>query len=364
MKLTHRGWMTAVTTLLLQLVTVTIAASPARAQIPDLFAHKTITILVGVEAGGTADTVVRKFSIYLRKHLPGSPNVIVQNMTGAGSNLVFNYFSEKGAPDGLTLVYSSYQALAQALGDPSLHTRFENFEFLGGVSDTRVTYGRTDMVPGGLQTPADIMKASNAVAGSYSNTDFEGIISDLSLSVLGVSHRMISGYRGGSDIFLAMQRGEVQLHNTSIGTFRTRSAAYIKSGEGMGIYYLAAQGADGDFERNPLITEMPAFPDLYQQIHGKRPAGPAWDALNWLTLQTGELAYAAFGLRGTRPEVLSALRTAFAQTAEDPEFIADSVALNRIPYRFVTLAKGDAIIHSLQTVSPEILQTLRAATNR
>ena len=79
------------------------------------------------------------------------------------------------------------------------------------------------------------MKVKDAVAGSFSNSDFEGTLSHLSLDVLGVSHRMVAGYRGGSAIFLAMQRGEVQLHNTSIGTFRARSAAFIKSGEGMGL---------------------------------------------------------------------------------------------------------------------------------
>ena len=343
-----------------------LLAGPAasRAQNADLFARKTLSILVGVEAGGTADTAVRKFAIHLRKHLPGGPTVVVQNMAGAGSNLVFNYYAEKGAPDGLTIVYSSYQPLAQALGDKSLRGRFDDFEFLGGISDTRVTYGRTDTVPGGLKTPADIVKAKDAVAGSFSNTDFEGTLSHLSLDVLGVSHRMISGYRGGSDIFLAMQRGEVHLHNTSIGTFRTRSARFIQNGEGLGIYYLAAQGADGQFERNPEITEMPAFPDLHQQIHGKLPAGKQWDALNWLTLQTGELAYAAFALRGTKPEMLAALREAFARTADDSEFIADAIATNRIRYRFVPVEKGDRIVRALSNVSPEILDTLRASMQR
>ena len=340
------------------------ATSDVKAQTAEAYPHKVLNILVGVEAGGTADTVVRKFALHLRKHLPGAPSIVVQNMTGAGSNLVFNYYVEKGAPDGQTIVYSSYQALAQALGDASLRARFENFEFLGGISDTRVTYGRTDMIPDGMKVPTDIMKVKDAVAGSFSNSDFEGTLSHLSLDVLGVSHRMVAGYRGGSDIFLAMQRGEVQLHNTSIGTFRARSAAFIKSGEGMGLYYLAPTRDGGDYERNPLITEMPAFPDLFKEVHGKQPSGPKWDALNWLTLQTGELAYAAFALRGTKPEVLSALRTAFAQTAEDPEFIADSVATNKIPYRFASVEKGDRIIKALSTVSPAILDTLRESMKR
>jgi tripartite-type tricarboxylate transporter receptor subunit TctC len=339
-------------------------AEVASAQTPTFYAGKTLTILVGVQVGGTADTVVRRFADHLRKYIPGAPTIIVQNMTGAGSNLVFNYFAEKAPADGLTMVFSSYQALAQALGDQSLRARFENFEFLGGVSDTRVSYMRTDAVPGGLKVPADIMKSPDLVVGSYSNTDFEGTLSNLSLEVLGVKHRMVVGYRGGSDIFLAMQRGEVQLHNTSLGTYRTRSAAFVKSGEGRGVFYLATVDPDGTVHKNASVTEMPSFPELYQQVHGKPPSGNGWDALNWLVSQTSELAYAAFAPRGTPAEPLAILRKALSETAADPEFIEQSIRLNGLPYSFVPVERGNAIVRSLADVPPAILDALRATMNR
>ncbi len=88
---------------------------------------------------------------------------------------------------------------------------------------------------------------------------------------------MIVGYRGGNDVFLAMQRGEIHFHSTSITTFRSRNAAFIKSGQGMGIAYLAPVDAQGKLHLNPFITEMPAFPDLYREIHGRAPSGPLWE---------------------------------------------------------------------------------------
>ena len=111
-----------------------------------------------------------------------------------------------------------------------------------------------------------------------------------------------------------MQRGEVHFHNTSIGTFRTRSAAFIKSGEGLGISYLVPVDASGNYQRSKLVTEMPAYPDLYKEIHGKLPAGKDWDAFNWLTNQVGELAFialappkaAAGGARRAAPRASSA----------------------------------------------------------
>jgi hypothetical protein len=337
------------------------AVGSAAAQPDAYYSGKTLKILVGLQVGGTADTLVRKFSDYLRKHLAGSSNVLVENMTGAAGNLVYNYLAEKAAPDGLTIAYSPYQALAQALEDRSLRVRFENLEYLGGISDTRVGYMRADAVPGRAKKAGDIVKADNLIVGAYTHTDFESTLSHLSLDVLGVRHKLVVGYRGGADIFLAMQRAEVQFHSTSIGTYRTRNAAFIKSGEGIGVYYLVSVGPDGEFEKNKLIADVPAFPDLYRELYGKVPAGENWDALNWLTTQTSGLAYAAFAPRGTPPNALSALRSAFDRAAGDPDFIENSIAANGVPYSPVDVERGRAIIRSLAGVSPGVLTALRAS---
>src|SRR4029078_8707922 len=98
------------------------------------------------------------------------------------------------------------------------------------MGDTRINYVRRDAVPGGIKTPRDIMRAENLIVGANSIgiTDFSGGVASLSLSVLGVKHKMIGGYRGGADIFLAMQRGEVQFHNTSTRTFSTRERPFLQ----------------------------------------------------------------------------------------------------------------------------------------
>ena len=338
-----------------------VNTGPAAAQSDSFYAGKTLRILVGVQVGGTADTLVRRFADYLRKHLRGNPAVIVENMVGAGGNIVFNYLAEKARPDGLTIVYNSYQALAQALGDRSLRARLDTLEYLGGISDTRVSYMRSDAVAGGAKKPSDIMKASNLVIGAYTHTDFEGTLSHLSLEVLGVPHKVVVGYRGGADIFLAMQRGEVQFHSTSLPTYRTRNASFIKSGQGIGVYYMVSVGANGEFAKNEFVLDAPAFPDLYREVHGKWPSGDNWGALNWLTAQTSELAYAAFAPHGTPADIVSALRTAFDLTAKDPEFNQSTIALNGMPYSFVNVERGRAIIRSLAEVSPGVLKALRAS---
>src|SRR5215467_1456260 len=347
----------------LTLVAVLAAAvltPPAAAQ--DFYAGKTLRIIVGVDAGGTVDTMARLFLPHLRRHIPGSPSLVVQNMPSAAGVGATNFVYEKAEPDGLTILFNSWDPLAQVLGDQGMRARYENFEYVGGVGDIRVIYGRTDMVPGGLKRPSDIMKADNLILGSLNYTNQSGLLPHLALNVLGVKHRMIVGFRGGNGVFLAMQRGEVNIHSTSIATFHGRSGGFISSGEGVGFAYLVPVDPDGRYRRNALIHEMPSFPDLYQEVHGKMPTGATWEALNWLTNQIGELTYIAVAPPRTPSAPVAALRKGFEGVAQDKDFEHEMLAKQGIPYSHIGTAQGNGIFRALADVSPAIIETLHAAT--
>jgi hypothetical protein len=332
---------------------------PAAAQ-GDYFAGKTLRVIVGLEAGGTVDTFARTFSGYLRKHIPGNPTILIQNMPGAGGKTATNHVFERAAPDGLTILYGPWDPLAQALGDQGLRARYEKFEFLGGTGDIRVLYGRRDMVPGGLKSPADIVKAETVVLGSLNSTDISGLLPHLALRTLDVKHKLVVGYRGGNDVFLALQRGEVNVHSTSITTFRGRNAQFVKS-DGVGIAYLVPVDAKGHYETSKFITEMPAYPDLYKQVRGTTPSGAMWDALNWLTNQTGELTFVGLAPPATNANLLDILRKAYDAASNDPEFIAESTKRYGMPYTYIGVERGRGVFNSLAGVQGGVLTTLRAA---
>jgi len=337
-------------------------AAPVSAQTDTFYAGKTLKILVGVEAGGTVDTMARLFVGYLRKHIPGNPAIVVQNMPSAAGVGATNFVYEKAPPDGLTILFNSWDPLAQALGDQGMRARYENFEFVGGVGDIRVIYGRSDMLPGGIKKPADLMRADNVILGSLNYTNQSGLLPHLALNVLGVKHRMIVGFRGGAGVFLAMQRGEVNIHSTSIATFRGRSGAFIKSGEGVGFAYLVPVDGSGRYVRNERISEMPAFPDLYREVHGRMPTGAMWDAFNWLTNQIGELTYIVVAPPRTPAAPLAALRAGFEGVARDAAFEQEMLARQGIPYSHIGTEQGRAIFRALAEVSPDVVATVRAAT--
>ena len=111
-----------------------LAARPGEA---DFYEGKTIRLLVGFSAGGGYDTYGRAIARHIGKHIPGNPNVIVENMTGAGSVIAANYIYNQAKPDGLTLgLWNSNNLLIQALrGNPGIQFSGERYGRIGAPSD-------------------------------------------------------------------------------------------------------------------------------------------------------------------------------------------------------------------------------------
>jgi tripartite-type tricarboxylate transporter receptor subunit TctC len=336
-----------------------IALSAAGAQAANFYDGKTVTILVGLSPGGTVDTFARQFSAAWAKYIPGKPTMIVKNMTGGGGMKATNFLYEAAAKDGLTILWGPWIPIAQALNYKGFKARYEKFEFLGGTPDTRVSYARTDSVPGGLKSPADIMKAKELIIGGNAATGMAHLSARLPLDVLGVNYKQIGGYRGGSRIFLALQQGEIQYTGTSIGTFRRRSGDYVQSGKALGLFYMVPVEADGSYERNPHISEMPAFPDLYKQVHGKMPSGEVWNALNWFINLIGTINYVGLAPPGSPAQAVADLRAGYAAASKDKTFIAQWIKRNGVPPEFIGVDKGSKVIASLANTDPKILATFK-----
>src|SRR5687768_16591319 len=96
---------------------------------------KTIRIIVGLAAGGGFDTYARAIGRHLGKHVPGNPNVIVDNMTGAGGIVMMNYLYKVAKPDGLTLGhFNGAIVLGQVLGQQGIEFDSRKFEYLGAAA--------------------------------------------------------------------------------------------------------------------------------------------------------------------------------------------------------------------------------------
>ena len=333
----------------------------AAAQTGEFYAGKRLTVIVGVDAGGTIDTLARAFAVQLRKHIPGNPTIVVQNMPGAGSTIATNYVYERAAPDGLTILYNSWDPLAQALGDQLLRARYDQFEYLGGTGDIRVNYARTDTVPGGIKAPRDIVKADNVILGALNKTDISGLLPQARApgARRQAPHDRRLSRRPGRLSGDAARRGPVPFHQHLDLPQPQRRLRQVRRRH----RHRLSGGVDrnGGYEKSRYVTEMPAFPDLYKEVHGRLPAGPDWDALNWLTNQTGEMTYVGFAPRGTPPAALAALRAGLRGRLQRSRIRQRRDQAQRRAVHLRQVPRGQAIFRSLADVTPEVLATLKAA---
>ncbi len=179
---------------------------PARADpVEDFYRGRTVTILVGFTAGGGYDLYARLLGRHIGRHIPGNPTVVVQNMPGAGSMKAVQYVYGVAAKDGLTLATVSRGMVTEPLLNGA------NFDpvkltWLGTItSETSVcATWKTSLV----KNWDDMFKREFTLGGSNIGADPD-TFALIMRNVFGAKVKLVTGYPGGNDINLAMERQEV-----------------------------------------------------------------------------------------------------------------------------------------------------------
>ncbi len=176
----------------------------------NFYAGKTIRVAVGFAAGGGYDTYARVVARHLGKHIPGHPELVVENMTGAGSLIAANYTYNKADRDGTFLgVWNSAFVLYQALGDRAVRLDARKLGWIG--APVKGSPHCSIMAFTGLDSFEDILKSGKSLkmgatrAGSTYN-DLPKILNQ----TIGTKFNVITGYEGTSKILLGMRSKEVE----------------------------------------------------------------------------------------------------------------------------------------------------------
>lgn len=184
------------------------AAAPVSAQDP-FYKGKTIRVIVGVSPGGGYDTYARLVARHLGRQIPGTPTVIVENMTGAGSLIAANHIYKVAKPDGLTvghIIGSLF--LQQLLGKPGVEFDARRFEYIGVPAQDNYVAGLSKAT--GIRNMEQWMAAKTPVkvggVGVGIPTDD---IPKILTATLGLPIQLVSGYKGTAEIRLAFNGGEV-----------------------------------------------------------------------------------------------------------------------------------------------------------
>ena len=198
--------------------------APAAAAEEPFYKGKRLTLLINFAAGGPTDIEGRLFAKYLVKHIAGEPQIIVQNMDGAGGLVGAQYLGEVAPRDGSVIGYLSGTAWIYVSDPDRWRVDFRKYEFVAYQPGTTIHFMRTDLPPG-MHQPADIAKAQGLIAGGLSADTSKDLRLRLALDMLGVPYKYVTGYRSSPPARLALQRGEISMYSESPPRRATRSSS-------------------------------------------------------------------------------------------------------------------------------------------
>ena len=310
-----RTWLTAAAVLLAAGVQV---RTEARADtVADFYRGKDLTLIVGYGPGGGYDVFARLLARHLGKYIPGNPNVIVQNMPGAGSLRAANYLYNVAPKDGLTIGLLARDMPLLGLLDQNPAVQFDprKFTWLGSSSsfanDAYVLIVRKDAP---VKTIDDARRPGgpDLLLGGTAEGATGGDVPKILRDADGLHIKQVLGYRDTAAIFLAMERGEVMGRTTDLSAIRSTRPNWLKPDSD---FHLLV--AFGRRTRHPDFPDVPTARELALSDSAR-----ALIEFTETPLLTMARPFAA------PPDIPSeraaALRTAFMAAHRDPQYIADA----------------------------------------
>ena len=281
----------------------------------DFYKGKTITVYVGTTPGALYDQWSRILAAHIGKHIPGNPNLVVQNMPGAGHKIVANYVYNKSKPDGLSLIGSIVPSLYfdQLIGRKEVQYDWGKFVWIGSpVQGEYQMYMRADSP---YKTMDDVRNASQPPkCGAQGTSDTAYYLPKLFEETLGTKFNLVTGYPGGPEIDLAVERGEIQCRAFTIEAFLSREPYHTWRKKGF-VRNIIQTGR----KRDPKLGDTPTMYELMDRY--KTPEDSR--RLANVVLAAGALGRPMLGSPGIPPDRVKILRGAFNATMKDPEFLSE-----------------------------------------
>ncbi len=282
----------------------------AQAQpVADFYRGKTVNVLIGVGVGGEYDLQARLVARHIGKHIPGNPNVVAQNMVGAGGINMANHLFNAAARDGtyIGMMGNNFPA-TQAVGGKNVKFDAGKFQWLGSiaaVAETMAVWHTT-----GVKTVDDLRKRET-VAGASGRGAITYFYPAMMNAFLDTKFKIVTGYPGGNQINLAMERGEVEARNNTWSSWKATRPNWLRDKQITVVVQAGPRAADLDA---PSVEDLARTPD---------------DRLIIELIVSGTQLGRPFA---TTPDVpadrLAALRNAFRMTMKDPEFLKDAAQMN------------------------------------
>ncbi len=287
----------------------TLPMSVASAQSPaEFYKGKNVELYIGYSVGGGYDLYARMLAKHMGKHIPGNPIVVPKNMTGAGSLRLTNWLYKVAAKDGTVFgAIGRGTAFDPILGNDKAQFDGTKYTWLGSANNEVsicVAWEKT-----GITKFDDLLTKPLVVGGTSASADTDQFPNIMN-GVLGTKFKVISGYPGGNEIGLAMERGEVQGRcGWSWSSVKSTHQQWYDQKK----FHILVQLA---LEKHPDLPNVPLIVDLAKDQESR-----AILRLIFARQVMGRPFLAPPGVPRDRAE---ALRKAFMDTMKDKEFLADT----------------------------------------
>ncbi len=323
----------------------TLATMPgAQAEpVEDFYRGKTIAFIVSSSPGGGYDTLSRAIARNLGKHIPGNPSIVIRNMPGAGGIVATSYIAKVAPRDGLTIAGVQNNTPFE----PLFGTKEADFDatkliWLGTPSVETGTLIAWHTSPIKTLDDAKKMEMTAGASGANSTPSFYARLLN---ELLGLKIKVITGFPGQNEAYLAMERGELDSYGVTFWSSLTSTKSdWIRDKK---IRILLQYGP----ERNAALPDVPFGPDLIADSDDKL----LFEAAN-APLAAGRPFVAPPGLP---PERAAALRAGMLATFRDPDFLAEA-AKQQLEVDKPTSGEAlQALIARVYTMPPRISERLR-----
>lgn len=328
--------------------------TPILAQTP-FYEGQTITAVVGFSPGGGTDFFGRLVAESLGQHIPGSPNIVVENMPGAGSVLASNYYVDRADRDGSVLLVGTGQLLMRiVLGLEGSTASLADLEPVVAIPMGRVTFGST---AAGIEGPSDLLDPSERLVIGVPEV-ISTIDAVLGLELLGADYQAIVGYEGKSEAYLGFERGELNLDAQTTPVYLQQPSIAVEEGRAVPLFAQGLLDGEGNLVRDPAVPDIPTVAEVYRDLHGEDPSGPVWEAYKAAVVAIGNGGKILMMHSDAPEEAKEALAEAVESLLADDAFL-ESAAETAEGYAFTAGAELNAAVQAVANMSDEDIQWLR-----
>jgi tripartite-type tricarboxylate transporter receptor subunit TctC len=320
-----------------------------QAQQEPFYHGKTIKVVVGFTSGGFYDRWSRLLARFVPKYLPGAPEMIVQNMPGAGGLIAANHVYNVAQPDGLTVGMTSYgMYLDQMVGRKEVQYDVRKFHWIGSPEKSDVLmYMRSDAPYKSIE---DIRKASTPPkCGSTGTAGTDYILARLLEETLGAKIETVLGYPGGSEIDLAVEKGEVQCRGLTAAPFFGREP-FISWRKRNFVNVLLY----GGLKRDPRIPDTPTIYEIFDKENTPEESRRVADVI----LRGGDFGRPWVMPPATPPEVVKTMRAAYAKAMADSALL-DEAKKTKLDVEYVPGEELQKLAEKMMSQPPAVVQRVK-----